>query len=225
MKKYQWILFDADETLFHFDSYAGLQHLFKQYNIDFTQSDFLKYQTLNKNLWYQYQQHKITAKEVQTQRFHHWAKKLMVEAVTLNQQFMQSMASISKTFDGTKMMLDQLKGDFNLGIITNGFTALQQDRLERTGLTDYFKVLIISEEVGVAKPHPDIFNHALTMMDNPSPAQVLMVGDNLHSDIIGGNQAGMDTCWFNPDNKAADKVIKPTYVVSEHTEILSLVQH
>ncbi len=80
-----------------------------------------------------------------------------------------------------------------MGIITNGFTSLQQTRLERTGLRDHFDLLIISEEVGVAKPDARIFDYALAQAGNPSRDRVLMVGDTAESDIRGGVNAGLAT--------------------------------
>jgi putative hydrolase of the HAD superfamily/5'-nucleotidase len=107
-----------------------------------------------------------------------------------------------------------LKGRAKLGIITNGFVELQQVRLERTGLREHFELLVISEEVGVAKPHRDIFEHALTIMGSPQRDNVLMVGDNPDSDILGGINAGLDTCWFNRENKPIPDGIIPKYQVS-----------
>ena len=73
---------------------------------------------------------------------------------------------------------------------------------------------MISEEVGVAKPHRDIFEHALTIMGRPQRDNVLMVGDNPDSDILGGINAGLDTCWFNRENKPIPDGIIPKYQVS-----------
>lgn len=92
-----------------------------------------------------------------------------------------------------------------MGIITNGFTSLQQTRLERTGLRDHFDLLIISEEVGVAKPDARIFDYALAQAGNPDRARVLMVGDTAESDIRGGVNAGLATCWFNPINASCPR--------------------
>ena len=104
-----------------------------------------------------------------------------------------------------------------------GHKAAQQVRLERTGFRDYFDVLIISEQVGVAKPHPDIFEHALSTMGHPSRERVLMVGDNPDSDILGGLNAGLHTCWVNADNKPEPAGIKPYYQVSSLSELESLL--
>ncbi len=78
---------------------------------------------------------------------------------------------------GAVSLLNALQGKVRMGIITNGFTSLQQTRLERTGLRDHFDLLIISEQVGVAKPDARIFDYALAQAGNPPRSRVLMVGD------------------------------------------------
>ena len=93
----------------------------------------------------------------------------------LNEAFLNAMADIC-ALPGAVSLLDSLKGKVKLGIITNGFTALQQIRLERTGLRDHFDALVISEEVGVPKPDPRIFDYALAQAGNPDRDRVLMVG-------------------------------------------------
>lgn len=133
------------------------------------------------------------------------------------------MAEICTPLEGALSLLNELKGKVKLGIITNGFTALQQARLERTGLKDHFDVLVISEQVGRAKPHIDIFNHALALMGNPDKTKVLMVGDNLDSDIIGGITAGLDTCWLNVDQRVLPEGIRPVYEVSSLSALAHLL--
>lgn len=197
MKAFNWILFDADETLFHFDAFAGLQLMFKGYGVDFTALHYEEYQALNQPLWLQYQSGEINAKQLQEQRFHYWGQQLNIAPSLLNAGFLRAMADVCTPLPGAVSLLNALIGKAKLGIITNGFTDLQQIRLERTGLHNHFDILVISEQVGAAKPHPQIFSHAKELMGNPDPATVLMVGDNPVADISGGQQAGFYTCWLN----------------------------
>jgi len=230
--KYQWILFDADETLFHFDNLSGLTTMFARYGVNFTQSDFEEYQSVNKPLWVQYQNGEITAQQLQITRFTQWGNKLNVQPKELNEQFLDAMAEICKPLPGALELVTTLhKQGVKMGIITNGFAQLQEIRLQRTGFKPYFSPVVISELVGVAKPHIDIFTYALTKMDNPAPEQVLMVGDTLESDIVGGNNAGFDTCWLNhhrdldsrSGSKQTNTEITFTYQVNSLTELLVLL--
>lgn len=110
-----------------------------------------------------------------------------------------------------------------MGIITNGFTSLQQTRLERTGLCDHFDLLIISEEVGVAKPDARIFDYALAQAGNPDRSRVLMVGDTAESDIRGGVNAGLATCWFNPHQRELPADLRADWTVTSLSELEQLL--
>lgn len=212
--KYDWILFDADETLFHFDAFKGMQLMFSRKGVEFTQQDFDHYQTVNKPLWVDYQNGTITAHELKHTRFQEWADKLNTTTSELNSAFLEAMADICTLLPGAKELMEAVHGKAKMGIITNGFTELQAIRLERTGMSQYFEHVVISEQVGVAKPDAAIFGHALEKMGFPCKNKVLMVGDNQHSDILGGLNFGIETCWLNSIGAEADANIAPHYTVN-----------
>jgi putative hydrolase of the HAD superfamily/5'-nucleotidase len=223
MKNYDWIFFDADDTLFHFDAFSGLQKTFAHFGVVFTQEDYQIYQPINHALWIDYQQGLINAQELQEARFFEWAKRLKISAQTINKTFMMNMVDICTPLNGALSLLNKLQGNSKLGIITNGFTELQEARLQRTGLRHYFDLLVISEEVGIAKPDPGIFEHAFSFIDAHNREQILMVGDNPHSDILGGLNAKIHTCWLNVHNKPAPQGIIPHYEVSSLYELERLL--
>ena len=216
---WDWIFFDADETLFTFDSFSGLQRMFLDYSVTFTAEDFQDYQAVNKPLWVDYQNGAITSLQLQHQRFQSWADRLSVQPGDLNSAFVNAMAEICAPLPGAVSLLNALQGKCKMGIITNGFTALQQIRLERTGLRDHFDLIVISEQVGVAKPHPHIFDYALEQAGNPARSRVLMVGDTAESDILGGMNAGLATCWLNAHNRTLPEGITPTWTVTSLSEL------
>ncbi|MDU5454782.1 pyrimidine 5'-nucleotidase [Pseudescherichia vulneris] len=216
---WDWIFFDADETLFTFDSFSGLQRMFLDYSVTFTAEDFQDYQAINKPLWVDYQNGAITSLQLQHQRFQSWADRLSVQPGDLNSAFVNAMAEICAPLPGAVSLLNALQGKCKMGIITNGFTALQQIRLERTGLRDHFDLIVISEQVGVAKPHPHIFDYALEQAGNPARSRVLMVGDTAESDILGGMNAGLATCWLNAHNRTLPEGITPTWTVTSLSEL------
>jgi len=223
LNKYRWILFDADETLFHFDAFAGLKLMFSRFDVEFNAEDFATYQQVNKPLWVEYQKGLISAAHLQQTRFHSWASKLAVTPQQLNSQFLTAMADICLPLPGARELIDSLSGRVNLGIITNGFTELQSVRLSRTGFQDAFNPVVISEQLGKAKPDVAIFDYALSLMGAPQKQHVLMVGDNLHSDILGGINAGIDTCWINHHNEPVIDDISPSYQVRNLTELHQLL--
>jgi len=220
---WDWILFDADETLFTFDAFSGLQRMFLDYSVTFTADDFQDYQAVNKPLWVDYQNGAISALQLQHQRFQGWSERLSVPAGDLNAAFLNAMAEICVPLPGAVSLLNALKDKVKIGIITNGFTALQQIRLERTGLRDYLDLLVISEEVGVAKPDRKIFDFTFEKMGNPRRDRVLMVGDTAESDILGGINAGIATCWLNAHGRSLPEGITPTWEVASLNELERLL--
>ena len=199
--KWDWIFFDADETLFTFDSFTGLQRMFLDYSVTFTAEDFQDYQAVNKPLWVDYQNGAITSLQLQHGRFESWAERLKVEAGLLNDAFINAMAEICTPLPGAVSLLNAI----------------------RTGLRDYFNLLVISEEVGVAKPNKKIFDYALEQAGNPDRSRVLMVGDTAESDILGGINAGLATCWLNAHHREQPEGIAPTWTVSSLHELEQLL--
>jgi YjjG family noncanonical pyrimidine nucleotidase len=223
LKKYDYILFDADETLFRYDALRGLQQMFSRYGVAFTEEDYADYQLINKPLWVAYQNGEITAAELKHRRFLAWSEKLNVPTGVLGSSYLDAMAEICTPLEGAVSLLSALKGRARLGIITNGFMALQKPRLMNTGLSEFIDFLVVSEVVGIAKPHRGIFDHALQMMGTPARESVLMVGDNPESDILGGLNAGLDTCWLNVEKKPVPEGIQPLYEVSSLSELERLL--
>lgn len=223
--KYQWILFDADETLFHFDAFAGLQRMFLGYGVEFGKEQFIEYQLVNKPLWVQYQDNEITAFQLQETRFEGWAKKVGVTPKAMNSAFMMAMAEICTPLDGARELLDSLlESNVKMGIITNGFTELQKIRLEKTEFSHYFELIIISEQVGIAKPDKRIFEHTFSMMGEVDLSAILMVGDNPDSDVLGGMNAGIDTCWLNEAGKTCPEGVEPTYTVGSLVALQTILE-
>lgn len=215
-----WVLFDADETLFRFDGKRGLKMMFSRHGVELTEHDIAEYQTVNQPLWVAYQNGEIDAKTLQVTRFEAWSQKLGISAEQLNHDYMMAMADICEPLEGALSLMEALHGKVKLGIITNGFTALQDIRLKRTGFDKFFDLLVISEEVGIAKPDAGIFEYAKKQMQpTPENSRILMVGDNPHSDVLGGQNANFKTCWLNEHGKDIPQGIMPDLVVPSLGEL------
>ena len=221
--RYNWVLFDADETLFSFNSYLGLTSMLKRYGIDFTPEDYEAFQAVNKLLWVAYQNNEITANDIQMRRFAKLSAQIGVNQLQLNQELMAEMAKVSQPLDGVMEMLNTLYGKVKMGIITNGFTELQESRLNNTQTKKFFEMVVVSEQIGVAKPDRKVFDYAFSLMDNLDKTKILMVGDTLASDILGGYNAGIDTCWFNHAKQTNETEIHPTYEITHIRELIDIV--
>lgn len=220
--KYQWILFDADETLFSFRSFGGLQKVLARYGLEFNEQDYATFQAVNQRLWIAYQNQEIDAEGLQRQRFSRLAALTGEDPLKLNALLMEEMALLSLPLENTVATLQALQGKCKMGIITNGFNAMQQKRLDNTQTAPFFELLVVSENVGIAKPDKRIFEYAFAQMGNVDKRRILMVGDTLSSDIVGGQNAGIDTCWFNPHQKPSDSNVRPTYEIHSMLQLIEV---
>lgn len=142
----------------------------------------------------------------------------------LAEQFASERRKRPYMYEETLAVLDELKGKVKLLLLTNGCPALQQEKLDGVPeLTPYFDHIVISGAFGKGKPAPDIFLHALGLL-NVSPLESVMVGDKLTTDIKGGLAAGMTTVWINRNGKVPDPHIRPHHEISRLSELLPLIR-
>jgi putative hydrolase of the HAD superfamily len=126
-------------------------------------------------------------------------------------------------FDDTLPVLERLQGRYRIGMLTNGAPSVQSAKIEATGLAPYFDVIVVTGAVGVAKPHPRPFEHALGLL-GADKAETVMIGDSLKKDIAGAQQLGMTAVWMNPDGKEPEDGVVPDHEVRSLTEFEALLE-
>ncbi|PJG58658.1 pyrimidine 5'-nucleotidase [Aeromonas cavernicola] len=220
-QRYDWVLFDLDETLFDFPVAMALEQTLRQYGIQPTDAQMAQYHQLNHALWQQYNNAEIDALTLQQTRFSLFADQVGVDAKAINDAFLVRIIALSVPLDGVSDTLQLIRSRVRMGIITNGFSAPQRGRLAKLGWHEWFDPLVVSDEVAVTKPDAAIFQHALAQMGQPSPARVLMVGDNLSTDIAGAAAQGIATCWYNPKRVPSDGVA--THEIHHFSELAALL--
>ncbi|MGX7030081.1 YjjG family noncanonical pyrimidine nucleotidase [Vagococcus zengguangii] len=221
---YSTLLLDLDNTILSFDQaekYA-LRKLLEEQAIDWDESLFESYHQKNKALWQALEKGKVARDYVLSQRFVELFHQLDVEVDghAMDQLFRSYLAEEIFFMPRAKEVLTELKKDKQLYVVTNGVADTQKKRIEKAGLASYFDELFISEEIGHQKPSPLFFDHVLANVEEQNQAEILVVGDSLSADILGGNQAGLDTCWYSPGK--ANEVIQPTYQIKALDELLTL---
>lgn len=225
--KYTWLLFDADGTLFDFDKVEerALKGTFETmgYGCDARYAQI--YRQIDKDIWQQFENGIISQEKLRTKRF-----ELLFEAIGIecdpsefSRRYLAHLATGSDLIDGAEDLVKALHGRVGLLLITNGLADVQRPRFARSTVMPYFSDVVISEEVGVAKPDPAIFDIAFAKMGLPNREEVLIVGDSLTSDIRGGNQYGIDTCWFNPEGKQPDAGVEIHYEIAALRELPPLL--
>lgn len=191
-----------DGTLFDYDAaerYA-LTKAFATISIQVTDETIARYREINQALFGQLEQGAIDLPELKIKRFESLFNHLNIraDAVRFSGTYLGYLASGSQLLPGAEEAIWQLSDVVAMIILTNGISSVQRPRLEKSAIRPCFKDMIISDEVGCAKPGKEIFDITFDRMGNPPLDQVLMVGDSLTSDIAGGMSYGIDTCWIAP---------------------------
>ncbi len=223
---YQHLFFDLDRTLYDFDrcNRETLQDMFGMHKLrqegipDF--DAFLGiYKGINKGLWELYKTGQITKQELNRERFartlghfginHMLSKDMAADYIRL---------SPLKThlIPGSIELLEYLKPKYHLHIITNGFDEIQFRKIDRCGLGEYFSHVITSEDAGVQKPDPGIFQYAFRLT-GAEPALSLLIGDDPDSDVAGAYKSGMDVVWLAGKEEVSE--FPPTLRITELSEL------
>lgn len=227
--KYEIIIFDADETLFDFEKSEkdALKNTILEFNIEYDENYHLKvYKEINNAIWKELEDGLITQKKLKVERFKRLSDRLKAEfdEVQFTKAYTKHLSNASFLYDDSITIVENLHKDYRLSMITNGLKDVQDNRIRKSIIAKYFEDIVVSEEVDVAKPDPKIFEHALNNIKHTDKSKVLMVGDSLTSDIQGGINFGIDTCWFNP-NKIINKTgINPTYEISNLMELKNIIE-
>lgn len=228
MKKH--IFFDLDHTIWDFDRNAEetLLELYQHYKLDelglSSAEEFILNYTLNNHaLWADYHLGKISKDILRAERFKRTFVQMGILPELVPMQFEKDYVRLSPTktnlFEGSLKVLEYLKQRYQLHIITNGFKETTITKMNLSGLNPYFQNVIISEDVGFNKPHPNVFQYAINKA-NASLEESIMIGDSLEADIYGAQQFGMEAIFFNPLRKK-----KPADVTREIYHLEELLLH
>lgn len=140
-------------------------------------------------------------------------------------RYQDFLSQQGQTLPGADQLLDQLNQEgYRIFGATNGITKIQTGRMANSGIKDYFEHVFISDEVGYQKPDKGFYDAISGAISRFNQEKALMIGDNLLADIQGGNNAGIDTVWYNPDKKINHTVANPTYTVHNYQELLKLLR-
>ncbi len=226
--RYKVILFDADETLFDFqrsERYAFEQTM-KEFAFPYEESLFLPaYQEVNSAIWKEFEEGLIAQKVLKVERFRRYALRIGADfdPDAFAYAYETNLGAACFLLEGSEAVVAALHRTHRLAILTNGLKRVQEVRIAKSPISHFFEAILISEVAGMSKPDPRIFDLILSEIGHEDRKSVLMVGDSLTSDIQGGINAGIDTCWYNPGKVPAKPGIQPTYEIGTLEELLRLV--
>ncbi|MBN2736334.1 MAG: YjjG family noncanonical pyrimidine nucleotidase [Spirochaetales bacterium] len=227
-KKYRGFLIDADNTIFDYDR-AEKEALFEVLKdlgytglFETAQSYFSK---INTSLWQAVESREITINQIKTRRFAELLPKLGLsnDPDKIASHYLDILSQKAYLIPNSVAVLEKLSKQAVISMITNGLAYVQRGRIARSEIEVFFNDIIISEEIGFSKPDPQFFQKAIKSLYLPVH-EILCIGDSLSADIKGGQNAGLDTCWFNQKNEAVPSYIdEPTYIINNLKQLESFL--
>lgn len=218
------LLLDLDNTILDFDKAElfALHQVFTKYQIPYSGENINLYLKINIEYWKKYELHLIEREELLVRRFEDFFNLFnkCVNGKEVNEYYFSYLSKGGFPIIGALEFLQECKKkNIKVLIASNGVGSVQKPRIEKSGLKKYFTHIYLSEEIGYNKPDREFFEKILE--DYPFKDRMVMIGDSLSSDIIGGKKFGIPTIWYNPNNKESNL---PDYSVKELNEIFKILE-
>jgi YjjG family noncanonical pyrimidine nucleotidase len=224
--RYTTLLFDLDHTLFDFDTSEGeaFSAALTAAGVEVNDNHHDLFVSINKALWQRVEAGELSPNDVRVVRFERLFNEVGVEADAhrVADDYLVGLGRFGDLYPGARDLLTVLSDLASLALVSNGIGQVVRDKVARLNLARFFDAIVISGEVGVAKPHTGFFDIAFERLGHPDKATTLMIGDSLASDIRGGCDYGIDTCWYAPD-AAAEPMPAPTHRVRSLADIPTVV--
>lgn len=228
---YKHVFLDFDDTIYDTRGNASiaLHELYTHFNLDRYFDRFETFSEIywkrNHEVWALYSEGKMTRQELIIERFLYPLRTVGAGseemALELNDWFLEATSNKSGLIEGARELLEYLKPNYHIHMISNGFTEVQYKKMQSAGVTDYFEEVILSDAVGVNKPDPAIFEFAL-QKTGAAKEESIMIGDNFDTDIKGAIRSSIDQVFFNPQ-KEFIAPIRPTFEVRTLSEIQDIL--
>lgn len=228
MQKYKWLLFDIDNTLLDFSkaSKESFIKTFDDYNLAYSEDLYKIYKKENAKVWIAFEDKKIDTDTLRKIRFKGFFDNVGIKNIDpfeFNRRYIENLVAVSEAYDGAVELIKNLKKNYCVSIITNGLKEAQRPRLTNVGMIDLFDSIVVSDEIGIAKPDVRFFEYTYnTIVNAPPKSDILVIGDNMMSDILGGQRFAVDTCWIS-HGKENIMEITPTYSIKSVLEIHSVL--
>jgi len=228
MREDIFVLMDLDDTIldFHKAEAVAIAKTFKQLGAEASPELISRYSQINQRQWERLELGEIDRHQVLTGRFEILFSELGMSLDGQQaQDLYEELLSIGHWFmPGAEEMLKELYGKYRLFIVSNGTPVVQQGRLKSSGIGRYFEHIFISEEIGATKPEKRFFDICAASIPGFCKERAIIVGDSLTSDIRGGINAGIPTCWYNPRRLPARADIPADFEIHELSELPGLLE-
>jgi 2-haloacid dehalogenase len=229
---YTWLLFDADDTLFDYGKAeaAGLAQTFAAFGLGFQPAYLALYHRFNLQVWKALERGEITWDRLKVRRFELLLSEIGQSAggslpspEAFSDAYIEQLVTCAQLVEGAEETLRALHGRFRFAILTNGLSKVQRGRVQRSAIRPYISALVISEEIGAAKPSGSYFDAAFSQIGHPPKSQALMIGDSLTSDMRGACDYGLDACWVNRSGQPRPADLPIRYEIRDLRELIPLL--
>ncbi len=225
---YTTILWDLDDTLldFPYSQRFALKKCFQSIGIGITEEHITRYSQINNDYWKRLELGEVTKKELLTGRFTMLFNEYGIRGVDVEafrREYEEALGSVFLFRDDGLAVVRSLQGRLRQYVITNGVSSVARNKLKISGLIDVMDGFFISEEVGCPKPGMEFFEHCLAEIPEKDKSRILIVGDSLTSDIKGGVQMGIPTCWYRPEGQTNDTPWKPDHEIDDLRRLCEIV--
>jgi 2-haloacid dehalogenase len=225
--KYNTLLFDADDTLLDFgkSEKEAVRDCLIARGFDSGDHIIARYSEINQLHWKMLERGEISRERLYVERFAAFCREMgfICDAQKFSDDYLTALSTKSYLIDGALEMCEKLSRHFEMYVVTNGNAGVQHGRFDPSPVAKYFRRSFISEEMGFAKPRIEFFDKVFAEIPNFSRESTLIIGDSLTSDIQGGINAGIDTCWFNPKRAAIPEGMNISYVAYNYDDIVGIL--
>ena len=225
---YNILLLDLDDTILDFQKAEriALAKTIRDFGVEPTQEVLHRYHLINKWHWEQLELGNMTRQQILTGRFEKLFAELDVQAdpVEVQASYEKNLAIGHYFLPGAEEAVDQLSRKYRLFLVSNGTASVQKGRMTSANLYRFFETVFVSQEIGYNKPSKAYFDACFARIPDFDPRNALIVGDSLTSDILGGNNAGVDTCWVNPRHLPRRDDIRVDYEIEALNQLPALLE-
>lgn len=227
--KYKFVLFDADDTLldFRLAEHNAISQVFCEFGLPCDDETIAVYSRINDSLWKLLEKGGITKEKLKVERFRLFCEYMNITGSPekMAEMYVERLAQQSFLIPDAEKVCEKIyKAGIKMYIVTNGIKYIQTKRFSATPIQKYFSDVFISEDVGYEKPNIEYFKYVFSRIKDFDPSETIIIGDSLSSDIKGGINAGIDTCWYNPKNKSNSDYIPVKYEISDINQVCSVLE-
>ncbi|MBR0353150.1 MAG: YjjG family noncanonical pyrimidine nucleotidase [Oscillospiraceae bacterium] len=224
------VLWDVDGTLLDFKAAesAAIRTLFSEFGLGAcTDAMLAQYSTINIRFWERLERNELTKPQVLLGRFELFFGEYGIDpgiAPAFNERYQLTLGDTIVYRDDSLNIVRSLKGIVKQYVVSNGTVAAQTKKLERSGFGEQMDGVFLSEKLGVEKPNSAFFEKVFEAIQPVDPLSVMIVGDSLTSDIRGGMNAGIKTCWYDPERKPVPEDYIVDHVIYDLHELTGILE-